>query len=92
LGEAARAVQTEAALQSEYLGELYDIGFDVPETHAMRKGTKMYYSFYAADWKGTVESPGLSNRKDRVVDYVNDKDLGVVEGPTAKLHINFPRI
>jgi hypothetical protein len=39
-----------------------------------------------------VESPGLSNRKDRVVDYVNDKDLGVVEGPTAKLHINFPRI
>ncbi len=77
--------------KGEYLGELYDIGFDVPETHAIRKGTKMYYSFYAAEWKGTVELRGLSSRKYRVVDYEIGKDLGVVQGPSAKLDIDFSR-
>jgi alpha-galactosidase len=28
--------------RGEYLGELYDIGFDRPETHAVRKGDCMY--------------------------------------------------
>ena len=77
--------------KGEYLGELYDIGFDSPETHAVRKSQKIYYSFYAPEWKGTVELRGLSNRKYRVVDYVNDKDLGLVQGPTAKLDINFSK-
>jgi alpha-galactosidase len=77
--------------KGEYLGELYDIGFDAPETHAIRKGTKMYYSLYAPEWKGTVELRGLSNRKYRVVDYANDKDLGVVQGAAAKLEITFSK-
>lgn len=77
--------------KGEYLGELYDIGFDAPETHAIRKGTKMYYSFYAPEWKGTVELRGLSGGKYHVVDYENGSDLGSVQGPTAKLDIHFSK-
>jgi alpha-galactosidase len=77
--------------RGEYLGGLYDIGFDAPETHAIRKDTKMYYSFYAAEWKGTVELRGLSSRKYRVVDYEIGKDLGVVQGPAANLDIDFSK-
>jgi alpha-galactosidase len=77
--------------KGEYLGELYDIGFDAPETHAIRKGTKMFYSFYAPEWKGSVELRGLSNKKYRVIDYVNGTDLGVVQGPVAKVDIGFSK-
>ena len=48
----------------------------------------MYYSFYAPEWKGTVELRGLSKRKYRVIDYENGRDLGMVQGPAAKLDIN----
>jgi alpha-galactosidase len=77
--------------KGDYRGELYDIGFDAPETHAIQKNAKMFYSFYAPEWKGTVELRGLSNRKYRVVDYENGKDLGTVQGPAAKLDISFSK-
>jgi hypothetical protein len=50
------------------LGQLYDIGFDLPETHVIRKGEGMYYAFFAKQWKGAVELRGLEPRKYRVVD------------------------
>ena len=39
--------------RGEYLGDLYDIGFDRPESHAIRKDGQMYYAFYARHWNGT---------------------------------------
>ncbi len=33
--------------RGEYMGDLYDIGFDYPETHVIRKDQKMYYAFFA---------------------------------------------
>ncbi len=75
--------------RGEYLGQLYDIGFDAPETHAIRKGPKMYYAFFSKQWKGVVELRGLGPRKYNVVDYVAGKDLGTVSGPTAQLPIEF---
>src|SRR5690349_21606405 len=33
--------------KGEYLGSVYDIGFDLPEAHVIRKHKKMYYAFYA---------------------------------------------
>ena len=33
--------------RGEYLGELYDIGFDRPEAHVIRKDSEMYYAFFA---------------------------------------------
>jgi alpha-galactosidase len=75
--------------QGEYLGSLYDIGFDLPETHAIRKDGKMYYSFFAKTFGGKVELRGLEKRKYKVRDYVNGRDLGVVAGPVAPLEVNF---
>jgi alpha-galactosidase len=75
--------------RGQYLGELYDIGFDTPETHAIRKGGTMYYAFFATQWKGAVELRGLELHKYTVVDYVAGKDLGTVSGPIAHLPVEF---
>ncbi|MBS1851165.1 MAG: alpha-galactosidase [Acidobacteria bacterium] len=75
--------------RGHYLGQLYDIGFDLPETHAIRKGDAMYYAFYAKQWKGAVELRGLEHRTYHIVDYVQGKDLGTVSGPRASLPVEF---
>jgi alpha-galactosidase len=75
--------------RGEYLGGLYDIGFDRPEAHAVRKDGNMYYAFYASHWSGTITLRGLGERAYRVTDYVDAKDLGTVRGPTATLDVKF---
>ncbi len=74
-----------------YLGTLYDIGFDRPETHAIQKDSKMYYAFYADQWQGEVELRGMEQKAYHVVDYVNGKDYGTVQGPVAKLEVEFEK-
>ncbi|HUO26508.1 MAG TPA: glycoside hydrolase family 36 protein [Candidatus Aquilonibacter sp.] len=75
--------------RGEYLGELYDIGFDRPEAHAIRKGKEMYYAFFARGWSGPLELRGLQDRTYHVVDYVNGKDFGLVRGPKATISARF---
>ena len=75
--------------KGQYLGQLYDIGFDVPETHAIRKDQTMYYAFFARRWKGPVELRGLEDRNYSVVDYVTGKSLGTVSGHSAHLPVEF---
>jgi len=75
--------------KGQYLGQLYDIGFDVPETHAIRKGQTMYYAFFAKQWKGPVELRGLEDRDYSIVNYVTGKDLGTVSGHSAHLSVDF---
>jgi alpha-galactosidase len=75
--------------RGEYLGELYDIGFDLPEAHAIRKGKEMYYAFYAKHWTGKVELRGLENRDYHVLDYETGKDLGKIHGPKAVIPADF---
>ncbi len=77
--------------RGEYLGALYDIGFDRPEAHAIRKAANMYYAFYAPEWNGRVELRGLGNRRYRVTDYENGKDLGTVRGPAATIEAPFQK-
>ena len=77
--------------RGEYRGELYDIGFDRPEAHAIRKSGKMFYAFYAAQWNGPVELRGLGPGRYRIVDYENDKPLGDVSGPTGTLNVQFEK-
>jgi alpha-galactosidase len=84
--------------------DLYTIGYDVPEGYAVEKDGSMYYAFYAPDkvptsqtsatstggeWTGTIELRGLQARNYRVNDYVNQKDYGIVTGPTANLKVAF---
>lgn len=75
--------------EGEYLGDLYDIGFDRPETHAIRKDGRIHYAFFAPTWKGAIDLRGLDARRYRVRDYEKGVDLGVVEGPSAKLTVSF---
>lgn len=83
--------QEKGLARGKYLGTLYDIGFDLPEAHVIQKDKKMYYAFYAADWKGALELRGLDDRAYRVVDYVDGKDFGTVHGPVAHLSADFSK-
>ncbi|MGA7241726.1 MAG: glycoside hydrolase family 36 protein [Terracidiphilus sp.] len=83
--------QEKGLSHGQYLGTLYDIGFDLPEAHVIRKDKKMYYAFFARNWKGNVELRGLDDRAYHVVDYVDGKDFGVVRGPVAHLSADFSK-
>ncbi len=75
--------------KGEYRGDLYDIGYDLPETHAVAKDDAMYYAFYADQWEGPVDIRGLTEAAYEVHDYVNDRTLGTIEGPSARLDVSF---
>ena len=75
--------------RGQYLGQLYDIGFDVPETHVIRKDQTMYYAFFAKHWKGPVQLRGLQDRSYTVLDYVNGTRLGTLSGHNAQLPVEF---
>jgi alpha-galactosidase len=77
--------------RGEYRGDLYDIGFDRPEAHAISKAGAMYYAFYAADYRGKVELRGLERRNYAVRDYENGRDLGTVHGPSGSLDVQFAK-
>lgn len=78
--------------RGEYSGTLYDIGFDRPETHAIRKDGSLYYALFAPQWHGTITLRGLaSGQSYRVTDYVDGKDLGTVRGPTATINVTFDK-
>jgi alpha-galactosidase len=76
--------------EGEYAGDLYDIGFDRPEAHAIRKGDALYYAFFAERHDGVVELRGLEpGARYAVRDYVNGADLGEVTGPVGRLDARF---
>ena len=69
-----------------YRGELYDIGFDLPETHVVERDGKMYFAFYAKKWSGVIAIRGLQDGEYTLYDYFNDKNMGSVS--RARNHIN----
>jgi len=75
--------------RGEYLGSLYDIGFDRPEAHVIRKGDAMYYAFFARHWGGRIELRGLRDHAYHIVDYVTGKDFGSVHGPYPSISTTF---
>jgi alpha-galactosidase len=75
--------------RGQYLGQLYDIGFDVPETHVIRKDQTLYYAFFAKHWKGPVQLRGLQDRNYTVLNYVNGTSLGTLSGHNAQLPVEF---
>jgi len=77
--------------EGEYLGGLYDIGFDRPEAHVVRKDGALFYAFFAKSFEGALELRGLGPGTYRVTDYVGNRDLGRVTGPTGQLETRFER-
>jgi alpha-galactosidase len=74
-----------------YRGDLYDIGFDKPETHVIERSGQLYYAFYARTWNGPVMLRGLPAGRYRVRDYYNDRDLGQVTAPGGPIPLAFER-
>jgi len=76
----------------EYLN-LYDLAYDKPETHVIRKEQKLYFAFYAEhhdqEYQGKVSLYGLEPTAYRLHDYVHDVWLGEVRGPQAVLEVRF---
>lgn len=75
----------------EYIGNLYSLGFDVPECHVIRKSNKMYYSFYADSFRGEVILKGLDNKPHTVFDYVNNKEIARLLPNENKISISFEK-
>lgn len=75
--------------RGRYRGELYDIGFDKPETHVVEKSGRLYYAFYARAFSGPVTLRGLAAGRYRVRDYFNDRNLGNVAGMRNRLQLTF---
>lgn len=77
--------------KGDYLGGLYDIGFDKPEAHAIAKDGAMYYTFYAERWNGPLQLRGLGKARYRVHDLFNDVELGEVDARNHVLNASFER-
>ena len=71
--------KTHMLSKGEYLGGLYDIGYDIPETHVIRKADTLFYAFYAKSWQGKLDLKGLSDQPYKIIDYVENRDLGTIE-------------
>jgi|WetSurMetagenome_2_1015567.scaffolds.fasta_scaffold19142_2 alpha-galactosidase len=72
-----------------YLGDLYDIGYDKPETHVIQKGDTLYYAFYADNWHGKLTLKGLAQREYKIYDYYNDKDYGTIMSDKPEIEASF---
>ena len=78
--------------KAEYLGSLYDIGFDKPETHVIKKDNSIYYSFFGDHWNGEVVFKGLDSQNSyQITDYVNNKMLSVLKAGENRLSLSFDR-
>jgi len=79
--------------QEEYLN-LYDLAFDAPEAHAIRKGDEMYYAFFAGGlhevFNGEIELRGLHPTSSyEVCDYVENRSLGRLDAGDNRMRVNF---
>ncbi|RMG65836.1 MAG: alpha-galactosidase [Chloroflexi bacterium] len=74
--------------EGEYL-DLYDMAFDFPEAHVIRKDGRRYYAFFAESFDAELQLRGLEARRYRLRDYEHETDLGTVEGPKASLRVRF---
>jgi len=73
--------------EGDYLN-LYDIAYDLPETHAVARGDTIYYGIFVPGYSGKVFLRGLKNGvRYALTDYDNgDKPLGEIQGePDAAL-------
>jgi len=75
--------------KGEYRGDLYDIGFDKPEAHAVAAGGRLHYAFFADRWQGPIELRGLGNRRYALTDAFTGKDLGAASGRSPVIQASF---
>jgi alpha-galactosidase len=76
----------------EYLN-LYDLAFDKPEAHVIRKHGSLYYAFYtekaSQTYEGIIELRGLGPGPYQVKNYVTNQVLGNLTSSEANLMVQF---
>ena len=75
--------------EGEYLGDLYDLGFDRPEAHVIRRGDVYFYAFYADEYDGEIELRGLPSGQYRIVNYEEEIPLAEIDAKHPNLSVNF---
>ncbi len=84
-----RISESEKLSEGDYLN-LYDIAFDKPETHVIRKGDTYYYSFFSGQhFHGTVELRGLPKGRYRALDLLTRNDVSRVSSDSPFLNLDF---
>jgi alpha-galactosidase len=72
-----------------YLGGLYDIGFDRPETHVVEKDGALHFAFYADQWSGQLELRGLDKGSYTLTDMFTGKVIGKASAKAPKISTKF---
>jgi len=75
--------------EGTYLGTLYDIGYDRPETHVVEKDSIFYYAFYDSSFAGSLQFRGFPDGSYSVYDYENQRDLGRISSRNPELTVKF---
>lgn len=78
--------------EGEYLN-LYDLRWENPEGHVIRKGEKFYYGFFTQEpgksFSGKIQLRGLAPRRYQVTDYAAGRVLAEVAGAEEELSVSF---
>jgi len=77
--------------KGQYLGGLYDIGFDKPEGHAVAKDGVLHYAFYADKWDGPIALRGLGEGRYTLVDGFTGAPLGTATRENNNIRASFQR-
>ena len=75
--------------KGQYLGQLYDIGFDVPETHVIRKGKHHVLCFLCQALEGPPRTARPGRPKLQRGGLRHREKLGTVAGHNARLPAEF---
>ncbi len=87
------SLYNEKMLSEGEFRNLYVYGYDNPEAYAIEKNGVMYYAFFTPDprttYTGWIELRGLAPGKYRIRDYVDQKELGVIESADPRIQATF---
>ena len=77
--------------RGQYLGTLYDIGFDKPEGHVVAADGKLHYAFYAKSWNGPIELRGLGKGRYTLTNSFTGEPLGTASAAGNRINVQFDR-
>jgi alpha-galactosidase len=75
--------------EGKYLN-LYDMIFDRPETHVVKKGKRLYYSIFSDKFSGEFELRGLNKTKEyEIFNCENDEKIATIKKYEKFINLNF---
>jgi alpha-galactosidase len=87
------AYEKERPAEGHYLN-LYDIVYDYPEIHVMKKENVLYYGLFSEEkFAGTIQLKGLeSGIKYQIIDYIENEILfSNITGETNEINVEFDK-